>query len=96
MKLPTRQKVFERVISGIKAVLDLPDNMLDTVTEATRFTEDLKIDSLEALMLVIEAENAIAEATGLNMVELTDDEIKRMITVGDAIDIILEKIKNIG
>jgi len=91
--LPTREEVFEGVKKAIKATL--PGVDLETVTEETRFIEDLDADSLDLVELVMAAEDALGTAYDLGIFELTDEEVDQMTTVGRAIDVVLEKLKGI-
>jgi acyl carrier protein len=56
----------------------------DQVVPEARFTEDLNADSLDTVELVMQFE----EAFGL---EIKDDEVENIQTVGSAIDYILSK-----
>ncbi|MCL4291504.1 MAG: acyl carrier protein [Acidimicrobiia bacterium] len=55
------------------------------VTEAARFTDDLDADSLDLMELVM----AIEEHFGI---EVPEDEIEGVVTVGDAVDLVLAKV----
>ncbi len=54
------------------------------VTETARFTDDLDADSLDLMELVM----AIEEHFGI---EVPEDEIEGVVTVGDAVDLVLAK-----
>jgi acyl carrier protein len=54
------------------------------ITEATRFKQDLEADSLDLYTLVQELEDTYA-------VKMSDEEAARILTVGQAIDFVLER-----
>ena len=45
--LPSREKVFEKILKAIEKVIALREGERETITEATRFIEDLDADSLD-------------------------------------------------
>ncbi len=76
----TREEVFTLVQNHLADELDLDPARID---ESTRFREDLEADSLDLYTLVQELEDSY----GLKM---PDDDAARILTVGAAIDYVLE------
>lgn len=56
----------------------------DKVTEEARFAEDLGLDSLDLVEFVMEVEEKFS-------VKIDDDELKGVLTVGQAVDLVAGK-----
>jgi acyl carrier protein len=54
--------------------------------ENTNLTEDLNIDSLDVINIIVDIENRFS-------IEVSNDEIKKIVLIKDCIDIIEDKIK---
>jgi acyl carrier protein len=76
----TREEVFTLVRNHLADELDLDPSRID---ESTRFREDLEADSLDLYTLVQELEDTY----GLKM---PDEDAARILTVGAAVDYVLE------
>jgi acyl carrier protein len=76
----TREEVFTLIQSHLADELDLDPARID---EGTRFKEDLEADSLDLYTLVQELEDSYGVA-------MTDEQAARILTVGQAIDFVLE------
>jgi acyl carrier protein len=76
----TREEVFSLIQSHLADELDLEPARID---ESTRFKEDLEADSLDLYTLVQELEDSYD-------VKMSDQQAARILTVGQAIDFVLE------
>jgi acyl carrier protein len=77
----TREEVFALIQSHLSDELDVDAARID---EGTRFKEDLEADSLDLYTLVQELEDSYS-------VRMSDEEAARILTVGQAIDFVLER-----
>ena len=77
----TREEVFTLIQSHLSDELDVDAARID---EGTRFKEDLEADSLDLYTLVQELEDSYS-------VRMSDEEAARILTVGQAIDFVLER-----
>ena len=75
--------VEEKTIEVIAKWLEVPK---DEVTRDASIFEDLGADSLDAVQIVLELEKEFG-------LEISDEEADQITTVGDAIDYILEHLK---
>lgn len=80
---PTRDDVLELIRAKVTDVLGLDDT---TVDARTRFDEDLHADSLDLLEVVEGVEKALRDQG--YAVEVADDELLAVATVGEAADCI--------
>jgi acyl carrier protein len=76
----TRDEVFSLIQSHLADELDLDPARID---ESTSFKEDLEADSLDLYTLVQELEDSYG-------VRMSDEQAARILTVGQAIDFVLE------
>ncbi len=76
-----RDEVFTLIRSHLRDELDVDPAR---IAEDTRFKEDLDADSLDLYTLVQELEDSYA-------VRMSDEEAARILTVGQAIDFVLER-----
>lgn len=76
----TREDVFTLIQSHLADELDADPARIG---EETRFKEDLEADSLDLYTLVQELEDSYA-------VVMSDEQAARILTVGQAIDFVLE------
>ena len=76
----TREEVFSLIQSHLADELELDPARID---ESTRFKEDLEADSLDLYTLVQELEDSYG-------VTMSDEQAARVLTVGQAIDFVLE------
>ena len=74
----TRQEVLELIRSHLSDELEIAP---ETISEQTRFKEDLDADSLDLYTLVQEVEDSYG-------VRIPDEEAARILTVGQAVDFI--------
>jgi len=75
-----RPKVLELIRGHLSDELELDPA---TITDATRFREDLEADSLDLYTLVQELEDSYG-------VKMSDEQAAKILTVGQAIDFVLE------
>lgn len=75
--------VFEEVKKLIAENLDVAD--VDSITEGTSITDDLGADSLDVVDLVTAVNDKFS-------VEIPDDEVENIKTVGDIVKYIEDKI----
>ncbi len=75
----TREDVFTLIRDHLADELELDPG---TVTEATRFKEDLQADSLDLYTLVQELEDSYGVA-------ISDEQAAGILTVGAAVDFVL-------
>ena len=74
----------EHVFSLIRAhLVDELEVEPDSIGESTRFREDLEADSLDLYTLVQELEDTYG-------VEMSDEQAAKILTVGQAVDFVLE------
>jgi acyl carrier protein len=76
------QSISDRVISVLSGLLEVP---VDQISEATSTIEDLQIDSLDAVSLQMEIEDAF----NITIHDNSFDEVK---TVGDIVRIVESKV----
>lgn len=74
--------IFEKVKNLIADQLDVADK--DSITEASSITDDLGADSLDVVDLVMALEDEFS-------VEIPEDEVENIKTVGDIIKYIEDK-----
>ncbi|HOQ40206.1 MAG TPA: acyl carrier protein [Fervidobacterium sp.] len=78
-----REELFKRVAEMISEKLNVP---IEDIEEDSHLIEDLGADSLDAFDLVMIIEDEFG-------IKLEDDEIERMLTVKDILDLLMEKVK---
>ena len=76
-----RSAIFEKVKKAVVEQLDVRE---DEITESSTFVQDLGADSLEVVEIVM----ALEEAFGI---EIPDEEVDKIQTVGDAVNFIASK-----
>ena len=74
-----REQVFSLIRAHLAEELEVDP---DTITEATRFREDLEADSLDLYTLVQELEDSYG-------IKISDEEAAKILTVGQAVDFVL-------
>ena len=74
-----REQIFSLIRAHLADELEVDP---DTITEATRFREDLEADSLDLYTLVQELEDSYG-------VKISDEEAAKILTVGQAVDFVL-------
>jgi len=78
----TRDEVMAKVREHLAAELDVPAG---SITETTRFRDDLDADSLDLYELVMELEDTYG-------IRISEAEAARIETVGDAVDFVAERV----
>ncbi len=78
----TRDEVMAKVREHLAAELDVPAG---SITETTRFRDDLDTDSLDLYELVMELEDTYG-------IRISEAEAARIETVGDAVDFVAERV----
>ena len=76
-----REEVFAVVRAALAEALELPE---EEIGEDSRFKEDLEADSLDLVELLLEMESEYG-------FKVDDEEAAEILTVGDAVDLILRK-----
>ena len=76
----TREEVFSLIQAHLVDELDLEASR---ISDDTRFKEDLEADSLDLYTLVQELEDSYG-------VKMTDQEAAQILSVGQAVDFVLE------
>jgi acyl carrier protein len=76
----SREEVFSLIQAHLADELDLDPAQID---ESTRFKEDLEADSLDLYTLVQELEDSYG-------VRMSDEQAAQILTVGQAIDFVVE------
>jgi acyl carrier protein len=74
-----REQVFSLIRSHLADELELDP---ETISESTRFREDLEADSLDLYTLVQELEDSYG-------VKISDEQAAKILTVGQAVDFVL-------
>jgi acyl carrier protein len=74
-----REQVFSLIRSHLADELELDP---DTISETTRFREDLEADSLDLYTLVQELEDSYG-------VKISDEQAAKILTVGQAVEFVL-------
>lgn len=75
-----REEVSEKIIEVVRKVVK--SDAAKPLSENARFIEDLGVDSLDRVTLLIELEDSFG-------ITITDDEAKRLQTIGDAADLVV-------
>jgi acyl carrier protein len=75
-----RLQIFSLIQAHLADELEIDP---DSISEATRFREDLEADSLDLYTLVQELEDSYG-------VKISDEEAARILTVGQAVDFVME------
>jgi acyl carrier protein len=76
---PDRTAVFTLIRAHLADELELDP---ESISESTRFREDLEADSLDLYTLVQELEDSYG-------VKMSDEEAAKILTVGQAVDFVL-------
>ena len=79
MSTRTREEVFALIQAHLADELDVEP---EAIGDGTRFKEDLEADSLDLYTLVQELEDTYG-------VSMSDEEAARILTVGQAVDVVL-------
>jgi acyl carrier protein len=74
-----REQIFSLIRAHLADELEVDP---DTISESTRFREDLEADSLDLYTLVQELEDSYG-------VKISDEEAANILTVGQAVDFVL-------
>ncbi len=74
-----REQIFSLIRAHLADELEVDPA---TITESTRFREDLEADSLDLYTLVQELEDSYG-------VKISDEEAAKILTVGQAVDFVL-------
>jgi acyl carrier protein len=75
----TREQIFSVIRAHLADELEVDP---DSISEATRFREDLEADSLDLYTLVQELEDTYG-------VQISDEEAAKILTVGQAVEFVL-------
>lgn len=80
-----QKEAFEKIIKIIRPYVK-NEAALQEISETTRFIEDLRINSARLVDIILTLEDE------LNL-SITDEEAEKMRTMGDAFNLINEKVK---
>ena len=83
MSQPTRSDVLKQIIDSVRLTMSFSDN--ESIVDGTKFQGDLGADSLDALEVTMEIEDEYD-------ISISDDEMKKIITIGDAANLVCEKL----
>lgn len=78
-----REQLFQKVREIVSKELDVKDP--ETIKPATRFKEDLGMDSLSSLELIMDLEDTFG-------LEISDSEAEKLLTVEDVINYLEKKV----
>ncbi|MGB9498278.1 MAG: phosphopantetheine-binding protein [Dissulfuribacterales bacterium] len=78
------QEIFEKVVEIIKEYVKEPER-LKNVSMDTGIIQDLKVNSARLVDIIIKAEDAFD-------IEIEDDDADRIKTVGDAVNVVEQKL----
>jgi acyl carrier protein len=78
----TRDEVLAKVRDHLASELEVPAG---TISEGTRFKDDLDADSLDLYELVMELEDTYG-------IRVSEEEAARIETVGDAVDFVAARL----
>lgn len=81
-----RSEVYKKVITLITPFCKNQE-ALQVVTEESNFLEDLNVNSARLVDIVLEIEDQFN-------IEIDDASADKIVTVGDAVDLIIEKTNN--
>lgn len=84
----TRDEVFEKVKEAVVDILGVDE---DEVTLGASFIDDLEADSLSIVELIMKFEE---EFSKYGVLEIPDEDAEKIRTVNDAVEYIMENIKN--
>ena len=79
-----RSEIFEKVVKILTPYVKSQE-ALDAVSEATHILDDLKVNSARLVDVVLEFEDAFD-------IEIADEDVDSVNTVGDAVNLILAKL----
>jgi acyl carrier protein len=79
-----QQAVFEKVVKILTPYVKNQE-ALDGVSESTHILDDLKVNSARLVDVVLEFEDAFD-------IEIADEDVDSVNTVGDSVNLILEKL----
>lgn len=78
-----REELFKKVAEIISEKLNVP---VEDIDEDSHLIEDLGADSLDAFDLVMVFEDEFG-------IKLEDEEVEKLLTVKDILDVLMEKLK---
>lgn len=74
----TREEIEKKIVDFMTTNFEL-----ENVTASSKFEEDLGLDSIDAVELALE----LGEMTGA---EIKEDALRKIVTVSDVVDLVLE------
>lgn len=84
MQEVNRDEIKKTLIRIVSSVLDISEQQ---ITEEKELNSDLRIDSLALYEIVVDVEDTYS-------IRVSNDEADDLLTVGDAIDFVVEKIRH--
>ena len=85
-KKDSREKVYERVCKVVKETLQIKNK---TISEESRYIDDLGSDSLDQVELIMNLEDEFKSA-------ISEKEAETLTTIGSTVDYILNKMSESG
>lgn len=83
--MPTKDELVTRLKTIVKPYVQ-DEQAFENVTEETDFIKDLKINSANLVDIALDVEEAYD-------IEIDNESMERMLTVGAAVEIILDKLQ---
>jgi acyl carrier protein len=79
------QKIFSKFIEIISAYVKAAPETLQNATRETHIIQDLKVNSARLVDIIIQAEDTFD-------IEIDDDDADAIRTIGDAVDVVRQKM----
>lgn len=80
------KKIFNALIEIIKSFVKAEPKQLENATNETNIIKDLKVNSARLVDIIIKAEDEFD-------IEIDDDEADSIRTIGDAVNVVSQKMK---
>lgn len=79
--------IFTKFIEIIKSYVKAEPEKLESATPETQIIQDLKVNSARLVDIIIQAEDTFD-------IEIDDDDADSIRTIGDAVDVVRQKLKD--
>jgi acyl carrier protein len=74
----TRDEIFDRIRSTLVTSFEIP---VERITPEARLMDDLELDSIDAIDMAVQIQD-------MTDVRVEEDELKKLKTVGDTVDLV--------